>query len=49
MKEIPKQDTNDVSGGGSGDEQIDYAPLPETDYPRCPAPAVFPEPSRDLR
>jgi hypothetical protein len=49
MKELPRQDTNEVSGGGLAGDEIDYAPLPATDYPQCPAPTVGPEKLRDLR
>ena len=47
MKEIPKQDVHEVSGGGLGGGEIDYAPLPSIDYPQCPSPATVPE-SSDL-
>jgi len=41
------KDSCEVSGGGLGGEEIDYAPLPLVEYPKSPAPATVPE-STDL-
>ena len=48
MKDLPKKDTHEASGGGLGGEEIDYAPLPATEYPQCPTIPVLNSESEHL-